>query len=500
MISLDGKLIRRVPCGSRVESLDLVANSDLLLAPSRRPMPLGSPKGVVEIWKHDLTDLAHCFDNPTGVDKSGLTLARSSPCGRYILGGERRHRRASLFDRSTGSLIAMTPPSRDEVTDVAYSPHGDAIAVGYRDGSLACFTLREDREAGPSFDSCPLVVDAHEGETTCTRFLGDGMVASSGTDGVIRLWDVAFQGATALEATASKISGLDWSPEEARLIATSTEELLLIDAARREIVFRLEKPGIEFTPAKWSRSGELFAVGSQATQTAMLFDREGRSKCSIADVGLLYNVDFSPDGALLATVAADRISIVRLTDGARIFRRPLDSRGFDVAFSHDGTRLAYGEESGVITVIDVATMSDVYEIDSGSSIEQLAFSPDDTVLATGHGDSVIRLWHTATGTPHGELSGHEIKIRTLAFSPDGHALLSSANDGTVRLWSVDEARSYGIVHRRDTGHIFSEACIASLSADGRRLAVGDRTARHNASILIWDIELESGQSTVRKQH
>jgi WD40 repeat protein/serine/threonine protein kinase len=490
-ISLRGKLIKRVSCAARVESLDYVAHTDLLLVPSRRPLPDENDKGIAELWENSLAELVQVFDDSTDGHKSRITLARSSPCGQYILAGERRYRRVSLFERTTGSLIGTTLPSRDEVTDVAYSPLGDRIAVAYRDGGIECFALRHDSNGRPSFDGRAFMVGAHEGETTCTRFVDGGLLASSGTDGLIRLIEIASNSAAGFDVTSFELTDLSLSPEGTHLCINADSELIMMDVDRSEVVFRMSEPGAIYTQPKWSRSGEIVAVGSRTAETAMIFDCQGHVKGTVRDLDLINNLAISPDGSLLAIIESDQLLLVRVNSGGRIYRRQLDSRGFDVAFSHDGTRLAYGQESGVCTVIDVATMSDVYEFRSGSSIERLEFSPDDSIIASGHGDSVIRLWNAEAGAPCGELSGHENKISTLAFSPDGNALLSSARDGTVRLWSVDESRNYGIVYRQDRFDSLKGNCFVSLSSNGRRLAVGNKTPSSDRfDAMIWNLNKE----------
>jgi transcription initiation factor TFIID subunit 5 len=108
-----------------------------------------------------------------------------------------------------------------------------------------------------------------------------------------------------------------------------------------------------------------------------------------------------------------------------------------------------------------------------------AVSRDAGMVATGFGDSAIKLWDVqggSTGQPsrfqeaqklymdtdgrapkykstpsvYNELIGHSQSVTSLDFSPDGAYLLSSSADGTVRLWS-NETKTNVVCYR---GHNF----------------------------------------------
>ena len=67
-----------------------------------------------------------------------------------------------------------------------------------------------------------------------------------------------------------------------------------------------------------------------------------------------------------------------------------------------------------------------------NAIEALAFSPDGKIFASGHRDSILRLWNSENGRKLSTLRDHKRGgIEGLAFSPDGKTLASSTIDGII---------------------------------------------------------------------
>jgi WD40 repeat protein len=73
------------------------------------------------------------------------------------------------------------------------------------------------------------------------------------------------------------------------------------------------------------------------------------------------------------------------------------------------------------------------------TINSVAFSPDDQMLASSGYDCAIKIWRVSNGEKMFALRGHSDRVLSLAFNKNGTILAFGCNDGTIRLWRMASA-------------------------------------------------------------
>jgi len=202
---------------------------------------------------------------------------------------------------------------------------------------------------------------------------------------------------------------------------------------------------------------------------------------------------YSPNGVWLAVGTAIG---VYLYDAASLEEVSFLDAGFSVdslAFSPDSETLAVASRSSasvqVWRVADGAYLRDL--VGQSAGVLDIAFSPDNIILASANADSSVALWDVGTGELRSQLTGHNGSVLSVAFSPDpkNPVLASGGSDNTIILWDAQTGQPLGPSLDALVGEVWGLA----FSPDGRRLAAGgpDPSALEAGSsdaglILLWE--------------
>jgi WD40 repeat protein/serine/threonine protein kinase len=381
----------------------LTSVNSVAFAPDGRHLVTAQHGGLIRLWALP-AGLPPAYRMPVAP-----SLVRLSPDGRFLLpaGLSRWNgdlRGTQVFDLASGRRVGPPLEANGLLLDAVFSPDGLQVAAAV--SQAVSPAERADRQGQQP--------------------------------GQLLLWDWRAgkfqQEPLRLPSEPRK---LDYSPDGRQLaVICARGELVVLDPARGKTLrqWRAHPPhlhngayvnngAVRFSPDNFS----LLTFGTSANSVRVWDARTGRLRHELKHDGKCDDVQFSPDGRLVATAGRDR----------RV-------RVWELATARQLADLAHPE----------ITLS-------------ARFSPDGKQLLSACRDSLARLWDWRAGRLVCPPFQHEHEVHAVAFTPDGRHVLSASDDGVLKIWE---------------GHTGKPVCPpfalggAGLSLvvtpDGKRVAVG----------------------------
>ncbi|HSK26384.1 MAG TPA: BTAD domain-containing putative transcriptional regulator [Jiangellales bacterium] len=475
-------LVVRLPTGEATELLPphRWPVNQVAWSPDGRWIASTSADGTARIWD---ASLAAVWATLYGHGSQVIAVAWSPDSTRLATGGADGTARVwGLDDVGARQLLRLSGRStRSGVVGLAFSPDGQRLLTG--DDALSASVW--DVGAGGSAEWVTL--PAPFGAFTGVDFTADGRavvttgpqadaVVSDLADGHVLL-RTGSHGPPGDPGTGTHVYELEASPDGSRIATATDASARIWDAATGDLVAAVE-PGAGHV--SWSSDGSLLAVpgdaeGGNAPRGGVttVVDRDGNLVAEVSE-GPGRAVDaaaLSPDGRLLATgsslierVDADeeRVTVWDWQAGEALLT--LETSAADVEFSPDGSLLATAQFSpSTASVWDVRTRRRVVTLEGhGAPVTDVQFSPDGRHIATGSYDGTARIWDVTTGAELLELSGGEDTVWAVRFSPDGSRLASTSANGLVRVWALDPDDLIDLARRKLTRPLTEAECLQYL--------------------------------------
>jgi WD40 repeat protein/serine/threonine protein kinase len=384
---------------------------------------------------------------------------------------------------------------------VAYSPDGKVLATCGEDRTALLWDVASGRVLH--------TLVGHLHDVNCVLFTRDGqLLVTASEDGSIRTWDVATGKQRSILAWLPQLNPhwlmpfphhfvplpvfvdtahIALSPDERTLAAAywdGTVRLYDFPAGTQRRVLHAHPPKAEavaFTP-----DGKTLVTGGR-DGTAKVWDLDiGRLRFAFEGIGeVVKSVAVAHHLPLVATARYDgSVSVWNLNSTKEeLFRFSHDSMQ-RVAFSPDDKLLAACDFSGRTWLLEVPTGKFLNWFNAVKRAWCVAFSPDGNTLATAFHDGTVQLLDVTSRqgwkrclSPAGNV----------AFAPDGKTLLVLQSD-CIRFWdtrSPGEAKPFLPLPPDQHGR--------AMSADGKTLL----TRHRDGTLRIWDLALKKERLTIR---
>ncbi|GJJ78312.1 hypothetical protein EMPS_10671 [Entomortierella parvispora] len=348
-----------------------------------------------------------------GADLSGgqfdSTLLQNSNLSGVCL--KRTWLRQANLDGATMTDVRLGEKPYLKIPDLwtaAISSDGNMIAAAGLEGKVQVYSTSDF--------NLRFTFEAHYGLVETISISNDSsLVASSGQDKIVRIWNLKEGGSCAFQGHASPVRSVAFSPDSNQVVSGSEDGTARVWDIQSGSNVHILEIGPAHRSVAWSLCGRQIATGSRSL---MLWDAETGKLERTLGVASVSGVIYSGKGKLLAIGRGTLLVWDLVSD--KEGKNPLIMKGIN-NFGH------------------------------------AIFSPDEQIIAAADLDGSIYLWDSLSGSCIASLNGHSAVVLNMAFLKD-QELVSAGRDGTIRFWQLDDEldskkNTLGDVSRHQQSHM-----------------------------------------------
>ena len=394
----------------------------LAFTPDERTLIAGTNELALEIW--DITT-RRLRDTISGF-ASSVTSVATNANGTLVVAADLQGN-VRVYDLATGERRYEFSSGQARVVSVRFRPNSNSIAAASEIGG----TVEWDLASGREISRIPI-----EASVRAMEFLPDGNALVLAHRETVEIWDLVSRSATRLKPEVAPINSVAFSPVD------------------DTFVFAGPRAGVKLFPPSGSALKTIYP-----RQTTYWRSHYGERGLDVT----LSQLEFSPDGKLLATEGEGRVKIWDVTTMADI--QTLGDQGFQTfRFSDGGRSIITGDEKGWLKKWSVATGKRLlaHRLTNDRPILSFAVKPRTNKLLV-HDFDFVRTFDLRTRTESGRIQEPTNAVVSAAVNPveDAHAYAGMRQDVTI-------VGRTGPLELRAGGVVLSMA----FSPNGRYLAIG----------------------------
>ncbi|KAF5658363.1 G-protein beta WD-40 repeat-containing protein [Fusarium heterosporum] len=366
------------------------------------------------------------------------------------------------------------------VKSLSYSPDGKFLASASDDRTVRVWNATSGTH-----------LTTFEGHTKAiwgVKYSPDGLfLASRSADHTVRIWDMiswTLKHTIPIRLDSSWPDLFSFTPDSQLLVIVDDDNTIQIWCTRTGTHQRTIVPSGIVSATGLSPSGQFVASASNDGSVHVWSLVSGTTQHILETrVTDIKSIVFSPNCQLLVLVS--RVGRIYLWDTSSVAQACMfDSAILDVRriiISSDSQLLVTVDYCGLVQIWSTKTgrLDEISSFNMKSMVSDIAFCPDNQVLALVSSGNTIKFWDITIHAPQPVSQGYTSRVSDVFFSPDGKIAASVSDDGIIRLWDT----ATGLYQKTLTRHS-PYASFITFSPDNKLLV----SKSHFHPVICWDIE------------
>ncbi|MCC6615584.1 MAG: hypothetical protein IT320_19075 [Anaerolineae bacterium] len=434
----------------------------------------------------------------------------------------------TVISSTTGETIhqILDPTHRGMIVGLEWSPDGQRLLSNFYTSQLILSETDKrqlqiwDLSSEEMFLSTPIltIVDRGGGGTAWSP---DGTQIALTEDGSLAIFNLVTETFVAeLPTNDHLLTDVAWSPDGSKL-ATGGQVIRIWNSADWQIAREILNDKVAVY-VQWSQDGrhvsydgldglhrdEALVPDSALTGTPManLVDAtpsiEGiqppLDEMPVQPDSAIEYISWNHTGTLLAVVTDDLVTVFDGQSQQQVWEYAVDDYRPQISWNPQvPTQLAVaGYESGV-EVWDVQTGALVLALETASWLQDVAYSPDGSRIATAHGlgtpdfAAMVQVWNALNGQLITETRSRSRYIASLTWSPIGDRIAGIAGDfNQAIVWNAATGEDIAAFPRYDEDNPESVWQVRWSPQGNRIVTYGD-----NVGFSLWDADTYELQTT-----